>query len=514
MSALLLALVLQAPGLELDALTHPARKVREAAIARLAAGAVPTADLLAHLDHADSRVARAVVAVCRRRIAEEALPALARCGEHRDAARAEEAARAAVAIVLHHQLDLEDLDFSGMAALPARLQRAVDADVEAHLPRIRGFGHTKRTQNYRRFFAGGRYARKALERVARDRSRNELVREHALHGLAMLIGYKAENTLLELLDDAAPRVRIACCSLIFQFATTASIRELARRLDSVRLRQESETQWIVAAVERTRTLSDAGAKKLEGFVLEGVANRALGAAAALRRTRPEIFRRVVRSRVERQLAWGEKHPAAASEVALFQFRVGPLAKDLRARMRESSNPLVRAAALDDRDEALRAIAPEIAPEKPVGSREAMRVRIVHRLLILHEAPDRDRVRFAAAALNSQLASSRGYALRVLRGTAEAGLRPLRPRLGTLLEDEYESVRLGAAVLLGQERKAIAVALQALYDGGYGAARTVRRMLQKVRPEWPAVHPEGGAQSRRRQARSLRRLHKSEPRGKE
>lgn len=513
MSALLVALVLQAPVLAMDAFTHPARRVREAAIARAAAGPATSADLLAYLDHADSRVARAVIAVLLRRLDEDALPALARCGEHRDTARAEEAARTAVAIALHHQVDLEDLSFDGMRSLPARIQRAVDADIEACLPRIRGRGHTHKTQNYRRFFAGGRYAARALERISRDRTQVEHVREHALYGLAMLSGFRFEDTLLDLLDDAMPRVRVACCSLIYQYGTTPSMRKLARRLDGVRMHQEHEITWIVAAVERTGVLSAGGAKKLERLVRDGVTNRALGAAAALRRTRPETFLRAVRERVQRLLGYEAGHPDAASEVALFELRVGPLEDDLRARMRRSRNPLVSASAQDDSAQALRVLAAVIAPKDAVGSLEATRTRIVSRLLALHQAPNEDRVRFATQALNKQHMRSRRdgmYVLGVLRGTGAS----LRPRLRTLLDDPYGPVRLDAARLLAPSTKAIEVAIAALYDGDHRSARVVRRILRRWRPEWPTVNGDGDTKDRRRLARTLARLHKSVPRGKE
>jgi len=464
-AAFVLSLLLpaQATGLDVESLGHPARAVRERAIESLAAGDVAVPELLVHLER-NPAVRHSLLEVLARRKDPAALPALARHADGADPAVGESAAAAVVATAFARGLDLESLDSPAMARLARRLSRATDREVRVRLGALGKWGHLDKTRRYRPFLAGGRYSRRALIDAARDPALAEVARNNALHALALLAGDAAEPVFRALIDDPMPRVRVAAASMLFQIGTDGGREFLAARLEQGRFYQEQELGWMVAAAERVRRLGPQGTRRLSRLVATADHWRALGAAAALARTRPEVARAVLARRLGPLLDTEERRPGSAMESALFEFRVGPLEKSLREKMLRSGHPLVRVPALADRGTALAEIEPMIAPPRSLGSREPLRVRIVYHLLRRHRAQTDAWFRFGSSALDSQVAASRRYALWALGRVPAARRGPLLPRIERLLADSYESVRLAAAELLAPDPRALRVAAWALYDG--------------------------------------------------
>ncbi|MHC4960265.1 MAG: hypothetical protein ACYTGN_18085 [Planctomycetota bacterium] len=506
MTPLLVALVLQASEpvgrAGYEELEDAARAVRDRAIERLADGDVPTAELVRALG-GSRPVALGLCEVLARRGDREALPALARAADEPDAARARAAAAALLAIAVRHDLDLAAVHFEGMTRLPRRLQDEVDRHVAGVIEAaLEHRPATDTPQHYRPVFCAGDYGARALEAYAGDPARAGPAREHALYAYALLAGEPVEALATKHLESPEPRLRAASCSMLLNFGQRASHERLARRLDEKRIHPEDEIGLMVSAAERTNIVSENASRRLSTIVVHRSVYRALTAAAALKHTHLATYEAALAKRLGPLLDSDARSPGAAIEAALFELRVGPLPKELRDRMAQSGHPLVRAPALDDPAAAIEALRPMIAPDKPLGARESMRVYIVYQLLRRHDAPVEDRLRFVRDALVSPMASARRYALWTLARLPEDVRAPFRELAWRQLTDKSESVRLAAADVLAPDPVAIRVCIRALYDGNRSALWTVRRVLREVHPDWPRVEPRAPTRERRALARDF------------
>jgi hypothetical protein len=490
-TAVLCLLLAQAAG-DLEGLKHPSRSVREATIERLAAGGPSSAELVPLVAHDDARVAAGVASILRLRRDAAVLPALARHADHPDPARADAAARLLVEIAAHRRKPLHDLHFAGMELLPRRLEQAVESQALELLGRFRHRPSLERPQLYRPLLAGGPYAAAVLARLARDTQRSAILRAHALHAYLRLIGKEGRPLVAEALSDPQPEVRAAAAQLAWRYGI--EIDTLAGLLDSGRPLGATVQSYAVGAAEHRRRLKRATALRLLELAWEAPVRTAVGTAAALEVTHPDLAPRLVENHVERALMADRNRVGAGLEAGLFELRVGPLAPALRERLGTARTPLLRALVESDAEKALALVRSSLAPRVAVGYQESYRVEIVYALLLRYRAPWADRVAFAGAAINRELVSARRLGARALRGAPEELVRPLKPRLRQMLAEGNASVRLAAAAVLLPDPAALQVCLDALYDGDPISARRVAACLPKG-----GVDPKAPVAARRRLA---------------
>lgn len=491
-TAVLCLLIAQATD-DLEGLKHPSRAVREASIERLAAQGPPSAELVEHVAHADARVAAGVAAILRLRCDATVLPALARHADRRDPARADAAAHLLVAIAARRRTPLADLHFEGMELLPRRLEQAVESQVLELLGSFRRRPSLERPQLYRPLLAGGPYASKVLERLVRDTQRSGVLRAHALHACLRLVGREGRPRVAVGLHDAQPEVRAAAAQLAWRYGM--EIDTLAGLLASGRPLGATVRSYAVAAAERRRRLDRESALRLFDLAWEAPARTAVGTAAALEVTHPDLAGKLIRKHVEHALEADRRRVGAGLAAGLFELRVGPLGPELRERLGAARTPLLRALVEEDADKALALMRPSLAPAAAVGRQEAFRVEIVSALLRRYRAPWADRVAFGGTAIRREFAAARRLGAQALRGAPEDLVRPLVPRLRELLADGDASVRLAAAAVLLPEPAARQVCADALYDGDPIAARRVAACLA---PE-TQVDPKAPVAARRRLA---------------
>jgi len=480
-TAVLCLLVAQAAG-ELDGLRHPSRAVREATIERLAAEGPPSAELLPHVARGDARLAAGVAAILRHRREAAVLPALARHADHGDAARADIAARLLLEIAAYRRVPLHDLHFPGMELLPRRLEQAVESQALALLGRYRRRPSVERPQLYRPLFVGGTYAATVLARLAGDTQRSGVLRAHALHAYLRLVGRKGRPLVAGALTDPQPEVRAAATQLAWRYGV--EIDTLARLLDSDRPLGATVRSYAVAAAAHRRRLERAPAERLLNLAWEAPVRTAVGTAAALKATHPDLAAKLIEKHVQHALVADRRRVGAGLAAGLFELRVGPLAPDLRQGLGAARTPLLRSLVENDPQKALALLRSSLAPRAAVGRQETYRVEIVYALLLRHRAPWVDRVAFAGAAMHRELVSARRLGARALQGAPEELVEPLKPALRGLLADGDASVRLAAAAVLRPEPEALQVLADALYDGDPIAARRVAACLPDVDPKAP------------------------------
>jgi hypothetical protein len=469
---------------DVEQLKHPSRAVREAAIERLALEGPPSMDLVPHVAHGDPRVVAGVAAILRLRRDAAVLPALARHADHADPARADVAAHLLVEIAARRRVPLSDLHFDGMELLPRRLEQAVASQARELLGGYRRSPSLERPQLYRPLYAGGSYAATAVARLARDTQHAGVLRAHALHAYLRLVGRDGRPMVSEALLDPEPEVRAAAAGLAWRY--WFEIDTLARLLDSERALRATVRSYAVAAAERLRRLDREPARRLLDLAWEAPVRTAVGTAAALKVTHPDLAAKLIEKHVELALEADQRRVGAGLAAGLFELRVGPLTADLRGRLGAARTPLLRALVERDREKALALVQPSLAPRASVGRQEAYRVEIVYRLLMRHEAPWADRAAFGAAAIHRDLDSARRLGARALRGAPEELVEPLRPTLRRLLADGDASIRLAAAAVLLPERAARRVLADALYDGDPISARHVAACLPEVDPKAPVA----------------------------
>jgi len=482
-TAVLCLLVAQLAG-DLEGLRHPSRAVREATIERLARDGPPSMELVANVAHGDARVVAGVAAVLRLRRDAAVLPALARHADHPDPARADVAARLLVEIAAHRRVPLSDLHFEGMELLPRRLERAVGSQALELIRRYRRSPSLERPQLYRPLYAGGPYAATAVARLVRDTRRPGVFRAHALHAYLRLVGRDGRPMVAEALVDPEPEVRAAAAGLAWRYGV--EIDTLARLLDSGRALRAIVRSYAVAASERRRRLGREPALRLLDLAWEAPVRTAVGTAAALKVTHPDLAEKLIEKHVEHALKADGRRVGAGLAAGLFAFRAGPLPPELRERLGAARTPLLRALVESDPEEALALVRTSLAPPASVGRQEAYRVEIVYRLLMRHRAPWADRVAFGAAAIHRDLGSARRLGAQALRGAPDELVRPLKPALRRLLADGDASIRLAAAAVLLPEATALQVLADALYDGDPVAARRVAACLPEVDPKAPVA----------------------------
>ncbi|MHC4973167.1 MAG: hypothetical protein ACYTG3_12625 [Planctomycetota bacterium] len=493
MATAVLCLLLAQATADLEGLKHPSRAVREATIERLATKGPPSAELVPYVAHEDARVAAGVASILRLRRDAAVLPALARHADHPDPARADAAARLLVEIAAHRRRPLAEFHFAGMKLLPRRLERAVDSQALELLGRYRRRPSLERPQLYRPLYAGGTYAAVVLARLARDAQRPGVLRAHALHAYLRLVGRKGRPLVAEALVDPQPEVRAAGAQLAWRYGI--EIDTLAGLLDSGRPLGPTVRSYAVGAAEHRRRLGRPTAIRLRDLAWEAPVRTAVGTAAALEATHPDLAERLIESHVERALKADRNRVGAGLSAGLFELRVGPLAPALRERLGAARTPLLRALVESDAEKALALVRPSLAPRAAVGRQEAYRVEIVYALLLRYRAPWADRVAFGGAAINREFAAARRLGARALRGAPEELVRPLKPRLRQLLADGDASVRLAAAAVLLPEPEALQACADALYDGDPVSAKRVAACL----PAELEVDPKAPVNARRRLA---------------
>jgi hypothetical protein len=491
-TAVLCLLVAQATS-DLEGLKHPSRAVREATIERLATAGPPSADLVAHVADSDARVAAGVAAALRRRCDAAVLPALARHADHPDPARADVAARLLVEIAAVRRRPLSGVHFEGMELLPRRIEQAVEGQAVELLGRYRRPPSLERPQLYRPLYAGGSHAAAVLSRLVRDTGRTALLRAHALHACLRLVGKEGRPLVAEALSDPQPEVRAAAAQLAWRYGV--EIDTLVGLLDAERPLQPTVRTYAIAAAERRRRLSRKAARRIHQLAWEAPVRTAVGTAAALRVTHPDLAGGLIKKYVAQALEGDRRRVGAGLEAGIFELRAGPLAPDLRRRLGEARTPLLRALVETDPQKALALVRPSLAPRAAVGRMESYRIEIVLALLRRHDAPWADRVAFGRAAIHRESVRARRLGAQALRGAPEELLGPLKPRLRQLLADGDASVRLAAAAVLVPEPAALEVCRDALYDGDPVAARRVAACLA---PAWK-VDPNAPVDRRRRLA---------------
>ncbi|MGH7162764.1 MAG: hypothetical protein ACREID_04710, partial [Planctomycetota bacterium] len=196
---------------------------------------------------------------------------------------------------------------------------------------------------------------------------------------------------------------------------------------------------------------------------------------------------------------------------------GRLDDDLRAAMRATESPFLKAVAADDGPTALAGIAPAVAPERTMGSEEYFRADVVSALLALHDAPWEERLRFASRILDTGAAHAHLAAMRALQ--AAPGLEALErvlPALRPALAHPLESHRVAAAALLAPlgVAEAVPALLEAFYDGDARSAAQASQALRAARPDLPPLDPSISPRERRRAVRALRAGIALVPRGRE
>jgi hypothetical protein len=234
---------------------------------------------------------------------------------------------------------------------------------------------------------------------------------------------------------------------------------------------------------------------------------AVAAAVALRPGYPDRARRAVRERIRSYLESEAVAPGAAAPVALFLLADLPVEEEELAALRASRDPLVRAPAEADPAVALSVLRPVIAPERPLGAREVLRIQVVAAMLRRCGAADADRVAFARSAIETDNATSRWRAIGALEGVSPEALEPLVPRLLLALAESSEMVRVAAAGLLAPREPAVRVLVLAIHDGRPWQVRQATAALGRAGVDAPPR--EASPEERRAWARAALRRREAE-----
>ncbi|MHC4953710.1 MAG: HEAT repeat domain-containing protein [Planctomycetota bacterium] len=448
---LILLLLPARPGSqEMEALRDPSRVVRERAIEALAASAQPTSGLLLLLHEEDPRVRRGVCEVLARRGDPVAIPSLLLDGSPA-------AADACVRIAHRCRLDLPEIATLATAPMREKIVRAHARAVHRHLDKMRGRLKLKRPQVHRALHAGGAWSAVILRRIAKDTEQPAKKRAHALHAAQLLIGRAQFSDLVALLNDPVPELRAAAITLLWRLHDVRGNRLLARLLDRGSRLTHGELYFVVSAVDQGGTPNAAGYDFLASLIGTAPAPLAADAAGALLRNDKKRAVPLLVARVKEELR--SKSSAAA---AIFYLRCGAPSAELAALAKDCKEPLVPLAAETDREKARKMLRAQLDPRR--GSQEWIRVRVVTALLVRHNAPFEDRLRYARGVVDSDVADWRAGAFRLLRGAPQPLIDPLRPKLEAALQQPFESVRVNAAILLLPDAGAQRVLWTALYDG--------------------------------------------------
>jgi len=475
---LCLALALLCQGEEVAAgLADPARDVRERTTRALATRPVDAITPL--LRHENPRVAQGAARALGLRGDPAGLPALMRCVDDPDLVRACAAATASVRIALRARVPLTDPD----GRCRQRLQVAMDAFVRTSLGGLKEPGAYDRPQLYRPLLGGGEYAAVGLETLARDAAQPAAQRVLALRVHFRLTGDVSLPG--ELVSDPEPKVRACCAYLLWRDRGKVAVARLAALFENGRILQPSVRAYAVAAIERTRKVSDRGAARLERIVRQDSIYFALGAAAALARARPDSARVPIRTRVRE---YARRH---RTEAALFRYRVGPFDDEVEALFGASRNDLLQATVSEDRP-------PGALLER--STRSGVELDLLAKLA--QRAEPKDRVAFASRLLATESTLLRKTGLGLLRNLPREAYADVDRKLRPLLADPRESVRVGAAALLGNDKVAIIVLTEALYDGDPRIATVVARALGASRPGGPPIDPAAPVAERRTLANAL------------
>ncbi len=506
--SILIVLVLGAPESHeeiVSALASPSRHVREGAVERLAHSGPPVEDLAELLIHPDVRVAVGAAAILSRRGEAAALEPLARAVGHDDPERGAAAARALVELGM--ALDQPVSSWARNEREKKRLRAATRRVVDEGVSQLTGRGSADRPYLYRRYFVGEMWAAEALESIARDPERNAGVRSHALMALRRLAGNAAYDVFRTLLTDPDPSVRAQAASALYRCQKTGGYADLARLLEGDQPIYGGMELWAVLGATKTRRVSTKGAAELARVVREGRLASSVRAAKALRRAlggkkTPDI----VQWRVRRLLRAAKGNDKIASGAALYHLKAGPLPEDLLEVFRQSHDPILRAVATNDRDEALALLDPVLDPEASVERNEYVRVEVCYWLLWKHNVGWDRRIRFALSVLSSDRFDFRRKGTYLLQGCPKERLvAPLLPALQRLLGDPYETVSVGAGSVLARagDREGLDALLIVIYDGDRWATGYALRALKASPFRLDPVGLERPPAERRRWVRQTR-----------